>query len=217
MHGISRKNVLSLEIIGSSLMHRILISSLIFPLGYETFIFFGTWPRGQPTASYMVQYLTQHSQLKDGRIDINTIEWLDLKIIAFTVTILCGNMAPHVATKAQMKMDIECFEGTIFNWCEGVLVNMKGQLTRAKNGKLKNFGYGTILISFTLEWIPLLVPQQLLVDLMGSRDWCLLMGFVDGSPYWRWWSFGPIYTSVFHMDEKLNLHDWGLPLCNGGF
>lgn len=35
---------------------------------------------------------------------------------------------------------------------------MKGRLTQANNGKLNNFSYGAILISFTLERIPLLVP-----------------------------------------------------------
>lgn len=41
---------------------------------------------------------------------------------------------------------------------------MKDQLTRAKNAKLKNFGYGAILTSFVLERIPLLTPQLILVD-----------------------------------------------------
>jgi len=45
---------------------------------------------------------------------------------------------------------------TIFNSNEGVLENMKEELTKAKDGRLKNFGYGSILISFSLENIPLL-------------------------------------------------------------
>lgn len=40
----------------------------------------------------------------------------------------------------------------------GVLVNMKEQLTKEKEGKLKNFGYDVILVYFSLEWVPLLQP-----------------------------------------------------------
>lgn len=65
---------------------------------------------------------------------------------------------------------MECWESTIFNWCEAVVVNMKGQLTRSKNGRLNNFGYGAILISFALERIPLLKPQHILMDEVQPRD-----------------------------------------------
>lgn len=51
---------------------------------------------------------------------------------------------------------------------------MKGQLTRVKNGKLKSFGYGAILIYFSLEGIPLLRPQKALVDEERPQDpWIL--------------------------------------------
>jgi len=62
-------------------------------------------------------------------------------VIAFLVTILCGAVALHIATRSQMRMAVDCFRGTIFNWCDVVLANIKGQLTRAKNGQLKTFGY----------------------------------------------------------------------------
>ena len=85
-------------------------------------------------------------------------------MIAFIVTRLCGSAAPHVATKSQMHTTVYFLGGIIFNWCEGVLANMKGQLTRANNAKLKNFGYGAILISFALEQILLLASQLIPVD-----------------------------------------------------
>lgn len=46
----------------------------------------------------------------------------------------------------------------------------EGALTRCKNDKLNNFGYGAILIAFSLEMIPLLQPQQILVDEGDPRD-----------------------------------------------
>ena len=79
-------------------------------------------------------------------------------VIAFTVTMLCGSAALHIATGSQMRMAVDFFRGTIFNWCDVVLANVKGQLTRAKNGRLKTFGYGALVVSFGLERVPMLIP-----------------------------------------------------------
>ena len=99
---------------------------------------FGARQGGQSIASYQQEFCNEEDDPKDNRIDIKTIIRLKLKMVAFTVTRLCGSAAPHVATKTQMQTAVECYRGTIFNWCEGVLANVKGQLTRAKNAKLKN-------------------------------------------------------------------------------
>ena len=40
---------------------------------------------------------------------------------------------------------------TIFNWDEEFLVTFKEKLTKCCHGELKQFGYGTILVSFFLE------------------------------------------------------------------
>ena len=60
-------------------------------------------------------------------------------------------------------MVVDCFQGTVFNWCDAVLANVKGQLTRAKNGRLKTFGYGAIVVNFGLERILMLIPKHLTV------------------------------------------------------
>lgn len=57
-----------------------------------------------------------------------------------------------------MQMEGDCYRGTILNWCEVVLANVKCQLTRAKNGQLKNFGYGFLVVRFGLEMVLMLVP-----------------------------------------------------------
>ena len=69
-----------------------------------------------------------------------------------------------------MHMAIDCYRGTIFNWCEAMLANVKGQLTREKNGKLKSFGYGFLVVSFGLERVPMFVPQQLSVGVGLPRE-----------------------------------------------
>ena len=96
-------------------------------------------------------------------IEIKYISRRELMVIAFTVTRICSAAALHIATRSQMRMAIDCFRGTIFNWCDAVLANVKGQLTKAKSGQLKTFGYGALVVSFGLERVLMLVPQHLTV------------------------------------------------------
>ena len=61
-----------------------------------------------------------------------------------------------------------------------MLANVKGQLTRAKNGKLNKFGYGSIVVTFSLERVPMLAPQSIPVDAGRPREprmvrWVALM------------------------------------------
>lgn len=67
-------------------------------------------------------------------------------------------------------MAVDCYQGTIFNWYEAVLANIKGQLTREKNEQLKKFGYGFLIVSFGLYRVPMLVPQQLSVEAGLPRE-----------------------------------------------
>ena len=54
------------------------------------------------------------------------------------------------------------------------MVNMKGQLTRCKNGKLKIFDCDVILVAFALEMVLILRPQSIVIDKGGSRDPCFM-------------------------------------------
>lgn len=122
----------------------------------EHLTLFRTRPGGQFVDSLRLEWCNVQTQEKG--IDIKTISYLELMIIAFVVTRLCGSVALHIATGSQMRMAVDFFRGTVFNWCDTVLANIKGQLTRAKNGQLKTFGYGALVVSFGLERVPMLIP-----------------------------------------------------------
>ena len=98
---------------------------------------FGARAGGQSVDSLRLEYCNRQS--RDKGIDIKYITLPELKVTAFTVTQLCRAAALHIATGSQMRMVVDCFQGTVFNWCDAVLANVKGQLTRAKNGRLKTF------------------------------------------------------------------------------
>ena len=85
---------------------------------------FGARPGGQSVASLQLEFFNDESNPRDKRIDIKTIIHHELKVIAFTVTKLCGTAALHVAIGSQMRIAVYCFRGTILNWCKAVLDNI---------------------------------------------------------------------------------------------
>ena len=67
----------------------------------------------------------------------------------------------------------------MFNWADVVLHSIRKQLTKCRRGDLKQFGYGSLLVSFFLERVPLL-SLQVEWNLTAPRDprmlrWCRLM------------------------------------------
>lgn len=88
---------------------------------------------------------------KSAKVDIATIHDLALRVILFTITCAAGVQAPHEASKNHLLLAIECLSPTIFDWATTVTTNIKRQLTKCKRGGVKQFGYGSIVVSFFLE------------------------------------------------------------------
>jgi len=131
----------------------------VLPKRGEQLTLFGARPGGQFVGSLWLEFCKD--QTKDKWIDIKTISHLELKVITFTVTRICRSATLHMATRSQMQMVVDYFRSTILNWCEAVLGNVKRQLTMARNRQLKKFGYSFLVVSFSLERVPMLVPQHL--------------------------------------------------------
>ena len=91
-------------------------------------------------------------------------------MILFTIAKLAGSVTLHLTNRSYMQYALECLEPKVFNWCEAVLSSLKEQLTKVKSGKTNNFGYGSILISFSLERIPLMHPQLISLGVSRPRD-----------------------------------------------
>lgn len=106
---------------------------------------------------YIRRYCREGSQpSKDDKIIIRDVTDRSLRTILFTFARLAGSAAFHVANRYYMQYALECLELKVFNWCDAVLSVMKEQLTKVKNGRLNNFGYGSILTDFALEKISLM-------------------------------------------------------------
>jgi hypothetical protein len=138
------------------------------------------------TDEYIAQYCREGTRKSSGKIPIKDIIDHPLCMILFTITKLAGSTGPHLASKSQMVYAIECLEPRVFNWCGGLLVNLKDQITKCKTGRQKQFGYGSLLVSFFLEWVPLMhpwieMPRAPLTEPQMER-WTSLMSQLGGGP-----------------------------------
>jgi len=112
----------------------------------------GSRPSGEKMEEVMAR-VCPRAQMGSGskKVDIHTIPDLALRVVLHTISRAVGSQAPHEATKAQLLLASECMSPILFDWATAVTINIKRQLTRCKQSKLKQFGYGSILVSFILE------------------------------------------------------------------
>lgn len=126
---------------------------------------------GESMRDYIRQFCQSgaHSS-RDGKINIRNVSDLPLRKILFTISKLVGRATLHLVNRSYMPYALECLEAKVFNWCEEVFSSLKEQLTKVKRRRTKNFGYGLILISFSLERIHLMHPQHVSLGVSGPRD-----------------------------------------------
>jgi hypothetical protein len=108
---------------------------------------------------YVAHHCALGTEKHSGKFSIIDVLDLPLHTILYTITQMEGSVYPHMALQSHFQYAIECMEPRVFNWCEGVLKNMKKQLRKCRNGWLKQFGYKSILVFFFLERVPVLHLQ----------------------------------------------------------
>ena len=114
---------------------------------------------GESVRDYICRFCRDGSQpSRDDKISIRDVTDRSLRTILFTFARLAGSVALHLANRSYMQHALECLEPKVFNWCDAVLPVIKEQITKVKNGRSMNFGYGSIMTAFALEKIPLMQP-----------------------------------------------------------
>jgi hypothetical protein len=130
-------------------------------------------------SEYCNQYCVPEAERKKGKVAIWGVTDLTLRTILFKISQMAGSVTPHMALQSYFQYAIECTEPRVFNWADAVLRNIKKQLTNCRRGDLKQFGYGSFLVSFFLERVPVFL-LQVEWNFAGPRDprmlrWCRLM------------------------------------------
>jgi hypothetical protein len=133
---------------------------------------------GLKMSEYCNQYCVPEAERKKGKVAIWGVQDLTLRTILFTIARMDGSSSPHMALQSYFQYAIECTEPRVFNWADAMLRSIKRQLTKCRRGELKQFGYGSLLVSF-LESVPVF-RLQVEWDFPGPRDprmlrWCRLM------------------------------------------
>ena len=83
--------------------------------------------------------------------------------------IVVGIQGVHQASIANILYAIEAVVPTVFNWEEALLLRFKDQLTKCRQGELKQFSFGSIIVCFFFEQVPHMRPQVVFTE-MRARD-----------------------------------------------
>jgi len=118
---------------------------------------------------YVAVYCYPETDKVGSQVPINAIQVLGLKAILLTLGRIAGLASLHQASRAQMYYAVECMIPTVYDWSTTLLGNMKHQLSECKAGRIRNFGFSSILSTFFFERVPGLSPR-VDVPLHGARD-----------------------------------------------
>jgi hypothetical protein len=92
----------------------------------------------------MSHYISAHcmpgTQKHRGKVIIRDVCDLPLWTIHYTITCMEGSATPHMALQRYFQYALECINPQVFNWWDRILRSMKKQLTKCRNGELKQFG-----------------------------------------------------------------------------
>lgn len=96
----------------------------------------GAWSTSEEIVqSLKWQHCREGVQREKDKIYIKDIEDLTLQTLAYTIIRVAGTQALHIVTKPHLELCIICLEPTFFNWCEGMLMNVKSQLMKMKRSR----------------------------------------------------------------------------------
>ena len=113
---------------------------------------------------YIAVYYFPDTEKVGSQIQTNSIQVLGLKAILLTLGRIAGLASLHQASRPMMFYAVECMRPTIYDWSTALLGNMKHQLSECKIGRVRNFGFSSMLSTFFFERVPGLSPR---VDMLG--------------------------------------------------
>ena len=110
--------------------------------------FGGRGDGGEPVESYIRDLCPEGTRRQGGKLPIQHVTNIPLCTILYSVTRIADSTSAHLASKSQVMISIRATEGIVFDWCSGLLASLKDQLTHCRQGRHKQFSYGSILECF---------------------------------------------------------------------
>ena len=87
---------------------------------------------GEPVESYIRDLYPEGTHRQGGKLPIQHVTDIRLRTTLYTVTHIVGSTSTHLASKSQVMISIRAIEGVVFDWCSGLLANLKDQLTHCR-------------------------------------------------------------------------------------
>ena len=75
--------------------------------------------------SYIRDLCVEGTCRQGGKLPIQHVTNIPLSTILYTVTRIAGSTSAHLASKSQVLTSIRVTEGVVFDWCSGLLANLK--------------------------------------------------------------------------------------------
>jgi len=116
---------------------------------------YGSHPIGALIYSLLAAHCPKALKCKSGKIEISNVRDLTLRVLLLTINRVVRSQVEHETNNLKFLYFIDCTTPTIFNWAEAMKMNIKCQLSKAKVGNQKQFGFGSVVVTFFLERVPL--------------------------------------------------------------
>ena len=94
----------------------------------ESIKFGGRGGGGEPVESYIRDLCAEGTRRQGGKLSIQHVTDIPLCTILYTMTRIVGSTSAHLVSKSQVMISICATEGVVFDWCSGLLANLKDQL-----------------------------------------------------------------------------------------
>jgi len=182
---------------------------------------------GADVDSLIADYCVPGSKKSSNQLKIADVRDPGLRIIMFTITRAAGSLQPHLASRGNVMTAVRCTDGEVFDWVTAVHGGLTEQLSKAKRGRAKQFGYGSLICSFFLQRIPAMRPRVSRVA-PGPREprmaqWTEMMARIGGGiptnqfghEFWDWWADQTPFIDDYAYAGVDFRQDPDLPLAPG--
>ena len=106
---------------------------------------------GDSVEALIEQCCVPSSRKSSNQLKIADVQDQGLKMVLFTITRAAGSLQPHLASRGNVMTGLRCTDGEVFDWVSAVHGSLTDQLSKAKRGRAKQFGYGSLIYSFFLQ------------------------------------------------------------------
>lgn len=176
---------------------------------------YGSRTIGASVTVLLAEHCLEALKSNSGKIEIMIVWDITLRVLLLTINRVTGAQV-HETKNSKFQYAINYTMPTILNWAKAMKINMKRQLSKAKVGKLKQFFYRSVLVTFFLERVPLFHYQLAEVELPLPRDprmvrWSALMPRItEGQQMFYKFAF-----FLWLRQQLIIVEDW--PYCRTNF